>query len=217
VSKPVVVLGAGGHARVLVGMLKSQGVEIRALIAPKFVAAPEFACLSHYEDDSDIERFDSSEINLVNGIGSLPNQADLRKRLFIEARNKGYRFKTLTDSSAVVSKYAELAEGVQIFPGAIVNGCLIGENSIVNSGAIVEHDVRIGTHCHIAPGAVVCGDVTLGDGVHIGAGATVIQGMTIGDGATVGAGAILTRDLSENDTLYSARSVARSAFRKGNK
>ena len=34
--------------------------------------------------------------------------------------------------------------------GAIVNACAqIGKNVIINSMALIEHDVHIGNHCHI--------------------------------------------------------------------
>lgn len=214
-NNSVVVLGAGGHARVIVGLLREQGYSVEALIAPKLAECPELAGFRHYVNDSDIELFSPHTINVVNAVGSLPRQFNLRKKLFIEVRERDYNFETLVDSSAIVSQFASLKMGVQILPGAILNGCTIGENTIINSGAIVEHDVNIGSHCHIAPGAIICGDVQIGNDVHIGAGATLIQGVKVGHGAIVGAGAILTQDLDANDTLYPARSVAQSVLKEG--
>ncbi len=50
------------------------------------------------------------------------------------------------------------ASGTVVLPGAIVNArTSIGDHCIINSGAIVEHDVRIGSYTHICPGSVVGG------------------------------------------------------------
>jgi len=73
--------------------------------------------------------------------------------------------------------------GVVIQPG-----CAIGENSIINTRAGVDHDCRIGHDVHVAPGATLCGTVTVEDGAFIGAGATVIQGLRVGARAVVECG-----------------------------
>ena len=73
-----------------------------------------------------------------------------------------------------------------------------GVNTIINSGAIVEHDCQIGAHAHIAPRATLCGNVVVGDHTFIGAGATIIEGVTIGSNVTVGAGSVVLRDIPNN-------------------
>ncbi|MFN5797730.1 MAG: DapH/DapD/GlmU-related protein, partial [Planctomyces sp.] len=70
-----------------------------------------------------------------------------------------------------------------------------GENVILNSGSIVEHDCRIGADVHIAPRACLAGGVRVGRQVHIGAGATICENLEIGDRAIVGAGAVVIRDV----------------------
>ncbi len=205
-NKPVIVLGAGGHASVLVDMLRSQGVVPIALVAPT-ASAPRAVLtdISLWHDEAKILAYRPDEVELINGIGSLPGNP-LRATLFARYRALGYRFASVVSAQAMVSDYAVLEEGVQVMAGAIIQaGTQIGVNSIINSGAIVDHDCHLGGDNHIAPGAVLSGGVVTGERVHIGTGAAVIQGISIGTDAVVGAGATLTCPLGEKQIAYVAR------------
>ena len=207
VNKPVIVLGAGGHASVLVDMLRSQGIVPLALVAPT-ASAPRavFADISLWHDEAKILAYRPHEVELVNGIGSLPGNS-LRTELFARYQGLGYRFARVISPQATVSAYAELGEGVQVMAGAIIQaGVRIGANSIINSGAVVEHDCHLAGDNHVAPGAVLSGGVVTGERVHIGTRAAVIQGISIGADAVVGAGATLTRALGVKQIAYVARS-----------
>lgn len=205
-AKRYVVLGGGGHARTLIEILTSAGGVIEALVAPKLSLIPEFRTLKHLLNDSDVNFYSAEQVELVNAIGSLPNDAKLREKLFRRFKSEGYKFASVVSNAAIRSKYAALAEGVQILPAATLNACQIGANTIINTGSIVEHDVKIGENCHIAPGAIICGGVCIGNNVHIGAGATVLQSLTIGDGAVAGAGSVVTKNLSAGAISYPAKS-----------
>ena len=86
--------------------------------------------------------------------------------------------------------------------GAIIQAdVVIGENSIINTRASVDHDCQLGCDVHVAPGATLCGGVFLADRVFVASGATVIQGLSIGEGAVVGAGVAVVRDLAAHQTL----------------
>lgn len=209
-SKPVLVLGASGHAAVVVEMLRQLNYDIVGLVAQEQPAAhPVFDNLAWYLSDDDVLSFDKESIFLVNAIGSLPGK-NIRFKIYDKFKKLGYRFATLAAPSAIVSEYATLSEGVQVMPGAIVNvNAYIGENSIVNSGAIVEHDCLIGPHNHIAPGAVLSGGVVTKKYVHIGTGAKIIQDIHIGERTTVGAGVTTTKNLDSNKTLYVAKPFLR--------
>ena len=78
----------------------------------------------------------------------------------------------------------------------------IGENTIINTGVIVEHGCIIGKNCHIAPGCVLSGCVTVGERTHIGTGSTIIQGITIGSNVLLGAGSVVVKDIEDNSKAY---------------
>lgn len=206
-SKPLVILGAGGHAAVLVDILRQQERMILAVQAPEMAPSRRvFSGLAHWPDEQPLLALAPDEVELVNGIGSLPGMS-LRYQIYARYRALGFAFAQVIAAEAVVSRYAQLGDGVQILQRALVqSGASIGANSIINSGAIIEHDCQLGVDNHIAPGAVLSGGVHTGARVHVGTGAAVIQGRMIGDEAVVAAGASLNRDLAAAHIAYAARS-----------
>lgn len=207
-TKPLIMLGAGGHAAVLAELLLSQGRQLIAMVSPE--PASENSPLARIprlmSDESLLSAYSSEQVDLVNGLGSLPSTA-LRWKLFEYFFNHGYHFATVISPHAILSNYAKLAEGVQLMAGAIVQtNASVGVNSIINTGAIVEHDCVIGAHNHIAPGATLSGAVNTGRRVHIGTGANVIQGIYIGEQAVVGAGATIVRDIPAQQIIIPASS-----------
>ncbi|MGL0820602.1 acetyltransferase [Vibrio vulnificus] len=204
--KPLVLIGGGGHASVLADILLGQGRDIVAVISPDDLSSRAvFAGLVHLTQDEEVKRFSPESVHLVNGIGMLP-RSTLRQRVNKRFLELGYQFETVLASDAHVSRFATIDSGAQILSGARVQtGAVIGEHTIVNSGALVEHDCRIGAYNHIAPHATLCGDVFTAEDVYIGANATVIQGLILELQSVVGAGAIVTQSLKKGSTCYPAR------------
>lgn len=213
-TKPVIVLGGGGHAKVLIDMLRRLDCLVLGIIDPNRTVGSLAHGLNVLGGDDAVFGYSPEEVELVNGMGSLPNDKGLRASLFKAFSTKGYRFKTLIDPTAIVASDVELSAGVQVMAGVIIQaGTGIAFNSIVNSGAIVDHDCHIGSHVHIAPGAVLSGAVEVGEAVHIGTGATIIQGIRIGAGSIIGAGSVITQSIDCNRIVYPARSLIKSISR----
>lgn len=204
------VIGAGGHASVLVDILRQLDVEILAIVSKeKPSEGGIYSQIPWYQNDEDVLRFDKSAVFLVNGIGSMPG-SDIRHKIHSKFKQLGYCFYSIISPKAIVSSFSCIEEGVQILPGCIVNtNVSVGEGTILNSGAIIEHDCKIGKYNHIAPGAVLSGSVITENFVHIGTGAQVIQGIRIGESTLVGAGATVTKNLDSNKTLYVAKPFLR--------
>ncbi|MGF1740829.1 acetyltransferase [Vibrio profundum] len=207
---PIVMIGGGGHASVLVDILLQQGREILAVVSPDDVnQRPIFSGITHLRNDDDVFGYLKEDIRLVNGIGMMP-KSSLRRRMNEHFLSLGYKFETIIADSAFVSPFSEIGHGAQVLPMSIIQtGATIGNHSIVNTGAIIEHDCQIGEYNHIAPNATLCGQVITDENAYVGAGATIIQGLSIGRKAVVGAGANLTKSLSANTIAYPARVVTK--------
>ncbi|MFG0216185.1 acetyltransferase [Brevibacillus porteri] len=193
---PIIVLGGGGHAKVVIEILQFQGEEVIGFTDPQ----PKSIILGipWIGNDQMVEKYSSSNVLLVNGLGSVGDNTRKREA-FLFWKEKGFSFAKAIHPSAIVSPHAVLQEGVQVMAGAVIQpGTYIDSNSIINTRAVIEHDTRIGKHVHIAPGAVLSGSVTVEDDAHIGTGAAVIQGMTIGRNSLVGAGAVVVKHVQAN-------------------
>ena len=207
-SKPLVMLGAGGHATILAEMLLIEGRQIIAVVSPEVINDNSpLSNINRLTNNEDLlTAYSIEQVELVNGIGAMPGN-DMHFRLFNYFSEQGYRFASVVSPYAMVSKFAQLAEGVQIMAGAIVQtNASISMNSLINSGAIIEHDCCIGPHNHIAPGATLSGAVVTASQVHVGTGANVIQAIKIGEQAVVGAGCTVVRDVPAKQVIVPARS-----------
>jgi len=198
-TRPVMVVGAGGHAKVVIATLQAGSIEIIGVTDSNLDKVGKLVLgIPVVGTDKAILEYDPEKILLANGIGSV-DLPTIRTEIFSYFKNLGYSFITPIHPSAVVASEVTLGEGAQIMAGAIIQpGCHIGSNSIVNTGASVDHDCLIGSHVHLAPRVTLSGGVEIGDGVHVGTGAVIIQGVHIGRNGLVGAGAVVLKDVVEN-------------------
>lgn len=194
--RPVIIVGGGGHARVLIDALLAGGSLIAGITDPDpELAGRQILGVPVLGDDHEINRFPPAKFRLVNGIGSvgLPMK---RAELFTRFKGMGYDFATIVHPAAVIATDVMLGEGTQVMAGVIVQtGCRIGANVIINTRASVDHDCIIGNHVHISPGTTLSGNVEIGALCHMGTGSTAIQGVTIGEKSLVAAGAVIIGDV----------------------
>ena len=195
---PVIVIGSGGHAKVVIEALRRANRPIAGRTdADPARRRPAIADVPFLGNDEAILGHSPDSCALVVGLGST-GDATLRRGLFSRFRDLGYDFATVVHPTAVVADGVHLDPGAQVMAGAVIQpGCRIGANAIVNSGAVVDHDCMVGEHVHIAPGAVVSGGVTVGAASHVGAGATVLQNVVIGGDCVIAAGAVVIRPIPD--------------------
>lgn len=195
--QPLVILGAGGHSKVVVDLVSALGVPIRAMF------------------DDDVAKHGSrcAEILIVGGItmeavaSFLPAQGVVgigsnRIRQQLVRRLAGMEFAAaLVHPRAYCAPSVSLGQGSVVFAGAVIQPeTIVGRHCIVNTAASIDHDCRLGDFVHVCPGVRLAGSVRLGDGVLLGTGAVVIPGVTIGDHAVVGAGTVVIHDIPAGAT-----------------
>jgi sugar O-acyltransferase (sialic acid O-acetyltransferase NeuD family) len=199
VSLPLIVVGAGGHAKVCIDALRLAGRDVKGILTPEEpLWGKAVQGVPVLGDDDRIDGYVPSEVEVVNGIGSTGDPSR-RIQIYMAMKNKGFRFAVVIHPSAIISNDAFLGEGAQVMAGAVIQfGCRIGDNVIVNTGAIVDHDCHIGDHAHLATGAILSGGVRVGTKSHIGTGASVVHGITIGESVLVAAGSVVVRGIPPN-------------------
>lgn len=199
-SKPIIMIGNGGHASVLVEMLIAEQREVKGYTAPQ--AGNSLFDLSYLGTDDVIHTYNPDEVELVLGLGTI-GISTLRKSIFEHFTTKGYTFANVIHPTAIVAASVKLGQGVQIMAGAILQtNAVIADNTIINTGVIVDHDSVICCHVHVAPGSTLSGGVVIGNGCHIGTGTSVIQGIIIGDETLIGAGSVVVKSIGNRKTAY---------------
>jgi len=199
-NKPIIIIGNGGHAGVLVEILTAQKRKIMGYTAPQ--ENKSFFNLPYLGTDDVIITYHSEMVELVLGLGTI-NISPLRKSIFEQFSAKGYLFANVIHSTAIVSPSVEVGQGIQIMAGAIVQpNVIIGSNTIINTGSIIDHDVKIGSHVHLAPSSTLSGGVIIGEGCLIGVGSSIIQGINIGNETLVGAGSVVIKNIGNRKFAY---------------
>jgi len=200
----LLVLGAGGHGRVVADAATTMGTWSRVcFVDDRATNVPGFELVG---TSADLERLLSSFKALVVGIGD----ARTRLQLLERAAGLGFELPVIVHRSAAVSTQASLGPGSVVFAQSAVNpGAQLGRGCIVNTGATVDHDCRFEDGVHACPGAHLAGNVLVGERTWIGVGACVKQGVRIGSDVMIGAGAAVVADVTSGQTVVGVPARAR--------
>ena len=195
-----VVIGAGGHARVIGASLRSLGVEIAGFVDPVPVAGRQGATVEMIAEApvmpgvNALEAFSTSDHDAFIALGDNAARKDWHEKL----RTAGYNTPALVHANSCLSPGVRIGEAACVCIGATLCAeVIVGTGAIVNTGVIVDHESDIGAFVHIAPGVAIAGRVRVGEGTFIGMGARVADGLSIGPRSVVGAGSVVLKDVSE--------------------
>lgn len=192
--KKTILIGGGGHALSLLETLSDYSQiagyadnQPSSLMPIPYLGTDEDIIASYSPDEYDIQvtLVYTSEVNL-----------QLRKKIL--DRYKQYDNHIFIAKTAVVTSHSEIEQGCAIMEKAIVNRSKLHNNTIVNTGAIIEHGCTIGSNCFIGPGAILCGGVTIGDNTLIGAGAIIRDDVAIASDTVIGMGSIITKNINDS-------------------
>jgi len=182
----LLVVGAGGHAKVVVDTAIAAGWEIAGIVGQKGDAAHLLG--HHVTTDGSAIGADA----FIIAIGDNLTRAHHLERY----RDRGMTAARVIHPSAVLSPSVTIGEGTFVAAGVVVNAsACVGENAIINTSCAIDHDVIVGDHVLVGPGASLCGAVKLDEGVMLGAGATVAPLCHVGSWSVCGAGAAIVTDL----------------------
>lgn len=199
----IVLLGAGGHCKVIIDVINSKNKYNILGLVDKDIQSKTKLGFDVLGDESILkEIFLSGVSNAFVCIGSINNNY-LRYELFTMLKKIGFTIPVLVHQSSVISDSVILGEGTVVMPGCFINsGTSIGSNSIINTGSIVEHDCILKNNVHICPRSVLAGNVMVSDNSIIGVGSCVIQGITISENVIIGAGSVVVKNISKNTVAF---------------
>lgn len=188
----VIVLGASGHAKVVIELLRASGLQVDYCVGG--LDSPE-SCLGVAVLKGDEHLQHLRENGYTRAFVAIGSNA-LRQRLAHTAREAGFHLVNAISPTAVISPTARLGKGIAIMAGVIINAeSVIEDLAIINTGATIDHDCRIGQAVHIAPQCALAGNVSVSEAAFLGIGCKIIPGIKIGEGATIGAGGVVVSDI----------------------
>lgn len=196
--KKIVLIGAGGHCKVIIDIIKSTN-EYEIIGITDKTAKRNLLDIPIIGDDSVLWDVYKNGIDYaficIGAIGNL----QLRNKIYKNLKEIGFKLPVISHKTSVISKTTFIDEGTCIMPGAIINsGAVIGKNCIINTSSIIEHDCKLGDNCHVSPGAILAGGVKILKDTHIGLGSRVIENIKIGSNVIIGAGATVLNNVEDN-------------------
>lgn len=214
--KGIVILGAGGHGRGIVEILRAIGRD-RGDSPP---------IRGFLDDDPGQSGRDVAGVPVLGTTALLPEivaehrvligvgDPDPRRVLAERAAAAGAEFAVAVHPAAVLYGRVEVGAGVVVGAGAVIAAdTRLGPHVLINLGATVGHDCALGSYATVAPGANLGGFVTMEEGSFVGLGAVVVPGRKIGVGARLGPGSVLLEDLVAGAVAFGV--PARVVDRKG--
>ncbi|MBQ4581762.1 MAG: acetyltransferase [Oscillospiraceae bacterium] len=188
----VMLIGGGGHAKVIMDIVQACGDTVVGLLDDGIEIGTVVQGVPVVGAAIDAEKF--TDCRFIVAVGN-----NVIRHRIVDAL--ALRWYTAVHPSAVISPNAVIGEGSVVMPAAVVNaGAKVGRHCIINTAAVVEHDNVIGDYAHVSCGAVLTGAVHVGEEALVGAAAVVRNNVHICAGCIVGAGSVVITDMKEKGT-----------------
>lgn len=197
-DRRIIFWGATGQAKVLRECIEPQGWRVVAIFDNNREINSPFSDVPIYYGRSGFEWWQKNNLtDRINFIVAIGGDSG-KDRLQVQKYLTSHKLLPIVaqHSTAFVATGVIIGLGSQILAHATV--CVdttIGESCIINTGAIVDHECKIGNGVHICPGVKMAGCVEVDNYVTIGTGAVILPRIKIGTGAIIGAGAVVVRDV----------------------
>ncbi len=193
-SEQVIVIGGGGHAKVVIDCIQSAGDVVVGILDDALPVGTKVQNIPVLGKVSEFGAY--TDYKFITAIGN--NLTRARLSVLFDGKADWY---TAIHPSAVISRYARVGEGSVVLANAVVNASArVGAHCIINTSAVVEHDNFIDDFVHISPLASLGGTVKIGKLTHVGIGAVIKNNIEICSDCIIGAGAVVVKNITEKGT-----------------
>jgi sugar O-acyltransferase (sialic acid O-acetyltransferase NeuD family) len=204
-DRKFILWGATGQAKVVADIIDSHGGSVTKIFDNRHVVSP----LENIEIGYGLNDFDAWLKTVqfpqnYSAIATIGGSYGFDRFEFYEMFcAKELVVPSISHKTAVISKSAIIGQNVQILALAFVGvEAIVGDASIINTRASVDHESKLGRGVHIAPNATLCGCVEVGDFSMIGASSVVLPRIKIGMNTVIGAGSVVTKNIPDNVIAY---------------
>lgn len=186
----VIILGAGGHAKVIADIIQKSGDDLIGFLDDNMDLPETIMGYPYLGTITEAGKL-KNDHSFIIGIGN--NQ--IRKKIAEQLHLNWY---TAIHPHASIAMETTIGEGTVVMANAVINASsVIGRHCIINTAAVIEHDNRIGDFVHISPGATLCGTVCVGNMTHVGAGVVIKNNVSVCENTILGAGCTVINDIEK--------------------
>ena len=192
----MIIAGAGGHALEVLDILQAQSVQDLSVYGERISPLWPRRFPSFSDLDS-VKKWLSIHPRFVLGVGN----PSFREKLYHQFIQLGGHHQPLRGALPLISPSSQ-SDQADILSSAFVGAEVeLGLGVLVNIGAQIHHEARVGDFSVINPGAILLGACQVGAGCFIGAHATILPGVKVGKDVIIGAGAVIIKDVPEGVTV----------------
>ncbi len=193
---PLILIGGGGHCKSCIDVIEQEEkYEIKGILDSKELKGTLIGTYQILGNDDLLPELILKGYYFLIAIGQIKS-AVARKNIFDLLKRSEANIATVISPRAYVSNTSIIGKGTIVLHGTIINAYSeIGNNCIINSMSLIEHDAKIGDHVHISTGALINGACTLGNNCFIGSRSVIINNTTISDDIIIGAGSVVVSDI----------------------
>lgn len=197
----LVIVGAGGHARVVASVLDYHSEWEVVGVADRNESNLNEIIYKYRIITTWDRLYELRKQGINHAVLAIGDNKE-REEMFYYVKELGFTVTTLIHPTAFTEKSILLGEGTLVCAGVVLSTEVkVGENSIINTGALVDHETKIGNHVHVGPGVVISGRVDVGDYSFLGVGTRVIDKIKIGRNVVAGAGSVVINNIPNNVTV----------------
>lgn len=181
-KRKVIIIGAGGHAKVIEEIIEISKDEFIGFLDDNKTGEDIIGKIK------DIEKWHKkdNDIEFIIGIGN----NSIRNKLYNEYSNIHYY--TAIHPTAVISKNTIIGKGTAIMANAIIGrDVIIGGNCIINTGTIIEHNCIIEDGVHLSYRVTLGAESKIGKNSYIDIGSIINRNVTIGEGKKIEIGEVV--------------------------
>ena len=193
----IVIIGTGGFALELSGLLSSVGINVQGFIGPE--PSRKLPALWLGNDECLDKMPEVSDVLIAIG------DPKTRSKLDQKIRNKKIKQYTFVHPESYISSDVIIDEGSVIYPNVTIHsGVIIKRNVLVNSNSTIGHETIVDEFSNIGPGTSIGGCCKIGRESYIGIGSSIIERITIGENVVIGAGATVVSNIITPGTYVGA-------------
>ncbi len=212
-NKKILLLGAGGIAKMIVEILKMQGDYSELAFLDNFSKDDDVLGVSVIGKCDDLEDFRKNYTHAFVCIGD----PRIRARYFSRIMTAQFTIPNIIHPTACISESANLGFGLFINAmGVIETESKLGNGCYINTSALVAHDCELGECVHMAPRSTTTGNVSIGDNTFVGASSCIINHKHIGKNVTIAAGAVVIADIPDDVMVAGCPAVIKKTGRPAN-
>ena len=204
-TKKVVIFGSGNAAIVLLNeILKLSNFNVIGFADSKHKKGKIIIKINNkkYSIIGSIEEFAKKrDLSGIVGVGSNYRRMEIVNK--INKINKSFKWEKVISRNAIVEKKLLIGEGSVILSGAFINfGTKIGKHCRINSSSSIDHDNFFDDFSSCGPGVITGGNVTVGNKSFIGIGSVVKQKVKIGKNTVIGGNSFVNKNCNANSLYY---------------